>query len=239
MKFTLIILFTVLFSACSSEVEDLAPPPAIIMVPPTPLDSLQLSVRTNNVPGDNFSYAEIIAVAKPTSQPGRNIVFTTDKGLFSNNSNTYSLLPGANDTTRAYLRYSKPDLVRVTAALGTYSKELYITFVPAYPTQIFLNPDSTTLPRIVGIKTKITTNLYRVLGTVSEGQQVVYYDSVAAPPPIRSVGGFFNSTLSNSAGVSTSEYRLLDITYTGVVYLKCYADTPIGRIYGQNIIIIQ
>gem|GEM_PF-3576746 len=240
MRYLILFITVSLLTACSDKVEDLQPPPTIIINPPTAfIDTLQLLVKTNGIAGDNFSYAEIIAVSKIPGQANRQLVFTCDKGVFSNNSNSYTLTTGANDTTRAYLRYGKSDLVRVTAALATYSKELYVNFVNAYPGQVILDPEFVSLPHTLGAKSKVTVSLLRATGTVSEGQQVFYYDSVATAGPRRSVGGFFNSTISNSSGVSNSEFRLLDTTYTGLVFLKAYVETPGGRIFGQNVIRIE
>lgn len=203
-------------------------------------DTLQLSLVNNIVPADNYSYAEIRAVTKGLNPNNRSITFVTDKGLFSNNSNTYTLQTGANDTTRAYVRYSKTDLVKITATVaGTYSRELYINFAPAYPTQLQVDMDSVFLTRTFTAKTKVTVRLLRSFGTASEGQIVHYYDSVAAPGPLRSIGNFFNATISNAAGSSTAEYRLMDITYSGFVYIKSYVETPAGRVYGQNVLLIQ
>jgi hypothetical protein len=202
-------------------------------------DTLKIFLGSNNIPADNYSYAEIIALTNNLNPVNRSITFVADKGLFSNNNSTYTLQAGANDTTRAFLKYNKAEIVRVTATVaGTYSKEIFINFVTAFPTQILVEPDSAVLTRTYTAKTKITSRLLRAFGFATEGQVVHFYDSTASTP-LRSIGIFLNSTISNSSGTATAEYRLQDITYSGFVYIKSYVETPGGRVYGGNIILIQ
>src|SRR5437868_15487207 len=118
MKFAAIFLLLIALISCSKEPGNLVPPN---LVSPA-VDTLKISLTNNNEAADNYSYAEIVAVTNLPYPTSRSITFTTDKGLFSNNSNTYTLQTGANDTTRAYIKYNKAELVRVTATVtGTYS----------------------------------------------------------------------------------------------------------------------
>jgi hypothetical protein len=239
MKSYILISLTVLVLCSCDKSQNPGPlqPPNLQTGPAS--DTLKITVNGNNIPADNYSYAEIVAVSNLPAPLSRNITFTTDKGLFSNNSATLTLATGANDTTRAYLRYNKAEPARVTATVASnYSKEVFVNFINAFPTQVNVTADSTVLVHSLTAKSRVFATLLRNPGTASEGQAVHFYDSTASAP-LRSIGSFFNTTLSGSTGQVSADYRLTDNTFTGLVYIKCYIDTPGGRIYGQNVILLQ
>jgi hypothetical protein len=232
MKYLLILLsICTLITNCTQEPGDLNTPKQIT-------DSLKLVVTRNNVPADNFSYAEISAIIKKRPASNNLIVFRTDNGLFVNNTNTYSANVSSNDTTRAYIRYNKADLVRVTATV--YSKdtrEVYVTFVPAVPAQVLINPDSSILLPLLSSQTKITAKLIRLSGVVTERTIINYYDSTAITGA--SIGTFLNITRSDAQGTATVNYWLQDTSYHGFVYINGYVSTGAGRITGINRILIR
>ncbi|MBK7234036.1 MAG: hypothetical protein IPH93_17660 [Saprospiraceae bacterium] len=221
-----------IISSCSKEPDELKAPEKID-------SSIKLIVTKNNVPSDNYTFGEISAITKFRPNANDIIVFKADKGVFSNNSNTYSVNVSSNDTTTAFLKYNKSDIVRVTATVfNKYSKEVFVTFLTSFPTQILVSPDSSNLQPLFTSKCFIKSKLTRQNGSVSEGLLTNYYDSTANSSG-GSIGTFHNSTYSNSQGETTVEYWLQDTTYHGFVFIKNYIDTDTGRVIGLNKIYIR
>lgn len=232
--YTIIPVFVCLLSivSCSKE-------PGALKSPTQVDSSIELVVTKNNVISDNHEFSEISAIME--YKPGANevIVFHADKGVFSNNSNTYSVSVSSNDTTRAFLKYNKSEVVRVTATIyNKYSKEVYVNFLTSYPTQILVSPDSSSLQPLFSSKSLIKSKLTKQIGSVSESLSVNYYDSIATSIG-GSIGTFHNSTYSNAQGESTVEYWLQDTSYHGFVFIKSYIDTDSGRVTGTNKILIH
>lgn len=228
----LLFIISLMIYSCSKEPGELNAP--------EPIDSsIELIVTKNDVPADNYSFAEISAVTKFRPSANDIIVLQADKGTFSNNSNTYSVNVSSNDTTRAFLKYNKADIVRVTTTVyNKYSKEVFVNFLTSFPTKILVSPDSSTLQPLFTSKCNITSKLSRQIGSVSEGLLVTYYDSVATSIG-GSIGTFHNITYSNTQGESTVEYWLQDTSYHGFIFIKSYIDTDTGRVTGTNKIFIK
>jgi hypothetical protein len=221
-----------IINSCSKEPDELKAPEQVG-------SSIELIVTKNNVPSDNYTYGEISAVTKFRPNANDIIVFKADKGVFSNNSNTYSVNVSSNDTTRAFLKYNKADVVRVIATIyNKYSKEVFVNFLTSFPTQILISPDSSTLQPLFTSKSNIKSKLTRQVGSVSEGLLINYSDSVGTSSG-GSIGTFHNNTYSNSQGETTVEYWLQDTTYHGFVFIKSYIDTDTGRVMGLNKIYIR
>lgn len=229
--FFLVVIVSI-FQACSTEPGGLKTPQAID-------DTLLVLATKNNVPADNYSYAEISVVIKKRPIITDQVVLTTDKGSFANGNTTYTVNVSSNDTVKAYLKYNKAEVARVTASLfGRDTKEVFINFLPAYPSQILISPDSVALPAAFTSKTTITSKLTRQQGLPTEGLLISYYDS-AAVTGLRSVGAFFNNTYSNAQGVSTVEYKLQDTSYHGFVYIKGYLNSDTGKVIASNRVFIR
>jgi len=232
MKYLFIsLILCFLISSCTPEPGDLNAPPQVS-------ESVELLVTKNNVAADNFTYAEISAVIKKRPVANDLIVFKTDKGVFENNSNTYSVNVSSNDTTKAYLKYNKADVVRVTATVfNKDTREVHVTFIPALPAQVLINPDSSSLLPLFTSKTRVTAKLIRLSGVVTEGTLVNYYDSTSATGA--SIGIFLNNTYSDAQGIATVDYLLQDTSYHGFVYINGYVNTGTGKITGKNRIFIK
>ncbi len=231
-RFLVLLVSTTLLFSCSTEPDDLR-------APIQDDTSIDLIVTKNNIQADNATFGEIAAISKFRPKANDIIVFSADNGVFSNNSSTYSVNVSSNDTTRAFLKYSKPDLVRVTAAIfNKYSKDVFVNFTTSYPSQILLAPDSSSIFASFDAKTSITSKLLRKNGSVSEGLFVTYYDSIATPNG-GSIGTFYNNTFSNAQGISNVEYRLQDTSYHGFVFIKSFIDTYKGKVFGTNKIYIK
>lgn len=221
-----------LLNACSKE-------PGDLVAPKEDDNTVELKVTHNNVPADNYTYAEISAITQ--ERPGANdeIVFSTTNGSFSNGSATYTVNVGDNDTTRAFLKYSKAETVKVTAQIyNKYTKECTVNFTSSYPTLITVSPDSSSLLPLFTSKCTIHATLTRQAGNVSEGMLLNYYDSVATSTG-GSIGSFHNNTYTNAQGQTSIEYRLQDTSYHGFVFIKSYIDTDAGRVKGINKIYIH
>lgn len=229
----LTILSLIIFvNSCSKEPGELKSPTAAD-------SSTELIVTKNNVLSDNYSFAEISAITifRPTANDI--FVFKADKGVFSNNSSTYSVNVSSNDTTRAFIKYNKPGVVRVTATVfNKYSKEVYVNYLTSFPSQMLVNPDSISLQSSFTSKCLIKTKLLRQVGNVSEGLTVNYYDSTATLSG-GSIGTFINNTYSDLQGQATVEYWLQDTSYHGFVFIKSYIDTDAGRVRGLNKIYLR
>jgi hypothetical protein len=229
---SLMMVCVLLMVSCSKEPDELKTPKQVD-------SSIELIVTKNNVPADNYTYAEISAIAKFKPNANDVIVFKADNGFFSNNSNTYSVNVSSNDTTSAFLKHNKADKIRVTASIyNKYSKEVFVDFLTSFPTQILVSPDSSTLQPLFTSICNIKSTLTRQVGGVSEGLLINFYDSVATSSG-GSIGTFHNTTYSNSQGETTVEYWLQDTTYHGFVFIKSYMDTDAGRVVGTNKIFIQ
>ncbi len=228
--FKLALLFTIV-SSCTDE-------PGALQTNPQIENSLKLAVTNNNVPADNYSYAEIKAIIK-TNKSNDVITFTTDKGVFANNTNTYTVGIATTDTIKAYIKYNKTDLVRITAKIAdNFTKETFTSFVPAYPTNLIINPDASSIAATFTSSSIITSNLMRLDGTVTEGMVIQYHDSIATPLG-GSIGVFLNNTYSDNQGHATVKYWLQNNTYQGFVYIKGVIDTPAGKVKGESRIYVQ
>ena len=227
------VVILILFLACSK-------PPGELNLPSQIQDSLMLVVTKNNIPSDNYSYAEISAVIEGNQALSNQIIiFSADRGLFSNDSSIYITNVSINDTAKAYIKYNKAEIVRISASISNANtKEAFVTFFPSYPDQILIAPDISVLTDSFGSNTIINTKLVRLNGTVNTGFVIHYYDSTATNPG-RSVGTCLNSSLSDSIGNATTQYSLQDTSYHGFVYIKSYVDTDTGRVSGLNRIYVQ
>ena len=146
-RFYIALIVTMLF-ACSEEPEELKSPQF-------ELGEIQLLISRDSLPADNYTYAEIICVVDKRPTANDLLVFSTDKGLFANNTSTYSVNVSSSDTTRVYVKYNRPEIARITVSVFGYdTKEIYLNFIPAYPTKMFISPDSATLLPLFKSKVK-------------------------------------------------------------------------------------
>ena len=203
-------------------------------------NQVTLSVLNNNVIADNYTYAQIMAstVSQNYLNTGKEIVFISTAGKFSNNSDTFQTLISSDGTAKAYLKDNKNETAIVSATIaGVFTNELQVNFTPAYPGQILINPTVGTLRPLLTSNTIINAALTRNNGSVSAGIAVSFYDSTSTGIH---PGAFLNTTFSDQNGMATTQYTIVDTTYTGIVYIKGYVDTGGGsRVYGVNTIIIQ
>ena len=179
------------------------------------LDTIRISVINDNVPADNYSYAEIIV---QTSNPknlsnARTVTFTTDRGTFSNNKDTFTTNIVTDSThktyilARAYLKNDHIEKARVTATISnTNSVDTIVTFTPSWPQYVSINADSTSLKDTFGTTSKITAKLSRSYGIVSPLRFVYFKDSLSGSG--KSIGSFINTTLSDNAGSVTTQFWL-------------------------------
>lgn len=177
------------------------------------------TVETDKVEADNYHTA-VIKFVTPTPDVNKKIVFVSDKGVFSNNSNTYTTSMSSGGTTRAYLRYNKAEIVKVKVEVEkVYSEEVDVTFIVAKPTAIIIEFSSNILLAKLGSKTEVKARLVRDNGIPSEGQIIQFSDYIDTSN-LKSIGDFFNTTKSNSLGEVTAEYSLRDSTHKGSVYIE-------------------
>lgn len=228
--FFLMLCSLILQSCVGDDPEDL-------QVHPQVPANLQLTVSNDNVPADNTSYATISAAT--ALQSNTTVVFTTDKGVFSNGDTTYTAVVMPGESTNAYLRYNKAEIAKVTATISNQdTKETLINFLPAYPDTILVNPAVSTLPAAFTSTTLINTKLIRLNGTVSEGMVVTYRDSIGVPGG-GSIGTFLNKTSADAQGNAVVQYWLQDDSYHGFVYIISEVTTNTRVVKGENRIFID
>ena len=191
----------------------------------------------NNVEADNYHYS-ILKFTTNIPDVSKQITFTTDRGNFSNNSNTYTTQITSDGITNAYLKYNKAEIAKVTVTISTiYSQELNVQFIAALPEQIFIEAAPTNLPPILNSKAKITAKLVRSLGSVSEGQIVLFS---ASTPTGDTPGVFYNTSKSNSTGEATTDFLILNPNYTGFVDILGYIENNgVKKPVGTNRLLIK
>ena len=200
-------------------------------------DSLSLFVTSRDVPADNYTYAEIVAITNSRGDTGNQLVFTSDNGLFSNNSNTLSVQVSSSDTTKVYIRNNTPGQARVGSILNnSFTEEIVVNFTTSWPDQLIIDPDSSSLKPSFYAMTNVVAQSIKFNGTVTAGQVVNFYDSTATGQP---VGSFLNTTLSNSNGEAMTEYWVQDTSYHGFVYIKGVINTDKGAVSGIGKIYIR
>ncbi len=201
------------------------------------MDSLLLIVKQENVPADNSTYAKISAINVSKHEQVTTINFTADFGTFSNNDAGFEVHVSSHDTANVFLKSKTAGLVRVTASIGgSVASETMVRFLPSLPDQLIIEPDSSSLRPLYGSKSKIKAKLTKYVGTVSEGQVLLFSDSSSTGA---SVGSFLNTTLSDSNGMAFAEYWVQDTSYHGFVYIKGKIITNEGFVSGMGKIYIK
>ncbi len=232
MKKALILLFftSVISSCVSDEAESL-------QITPQPTANLQLAVTIDNVPADDYSYA--VLTATTGIQANHNVVFTTDRGHFSNGLTSYTAVATVAQPAKAYLKHNTAESALVSASVSNQNtSEAWVNFLPAYPAFITVNPAVSTLPAALTSTTIVNSQLIRLNGNVSEGMTVTYRDSIAIPGG-GSIGTFLNNAPANATGNATVQYWLQNNTYHGFVYIIAEVVTNTGIVSGRNKIFID
>lgn len=228
------VCFATTILACH-KAEDLKTP--VIETQAITADNFVMYVTKDKPPADNYTYAEITIITQDLPPDYRALTATTDKGSFSNGASSYTRQLSVADTTRLYLRYNKAEIARVTASINNSSqRESFVNFLPAWPDLILIDPSVDTLPRRLSATAAIKATLTRSTGTVSDGQTIMFYDSTAATG---TSAGIFVNTTPVTGGQASTQYWLQDTAYKGIVYIKGYVLTDIGKVVGVNRILVQ
>jgi hypothetical protein len=236
MKIHTLVLFLFILASCTHPPGELVAPQIDNSIQ---AKDISVSLTADNIPADNYSTAEISIQIINTSliQPGTTVTFSADKGSFANGNTTYTIAAGTDGMSKAYLKYNQAGIVNVTASVNnSFTKTFPVTFVPAPPDLITLEPDIATLTSPPSAKANLTATLSRTLGTPTQNQALTFYDSTATG---KSVGIFLNSTLSNASSQATSEYVLQDTTFIGYVYIKAYVTFGGKKITGTTRLLIK
>lgn len=242
MKYFLILFAYFLLWSCTEEPGSLNTPNFVNQpINTINTNDVELFITKNNIPADDYTYAEIALKINKRLFTNNEIVFATDRGTFTNNSNKYVVVSSINDTVFVYIKHSKSESIRLTAnVFGNYFKEIIVTFIPALPDKIYINSNANSLPSSFSSRAQITAKLIKLIGTVSEGQSVTFYDSIENCVSANCVGAFFNTTLSDNNGLASSEYLLQDKNFHGLVYIIGSIQTSSGMIIrGYNRILIE
>ena len=214
------------------------------------IDTVTISVLNNYTLADNTSYAEVIAQSKDPNiiLTMKSITFTADRGTFSNNQQTYTTNVILDSSikpyviAKAYLKDNKVENVRVRASVSNnYLIDTIVTFTPAWPSLIIINPGVSILRDTFTSQTTVTAKLSRSSGSVSIGQIVHFYDSSSLG--INKIGTFLStSALADTiSGIASSQYWITDTThFKGFVYIVGTVDTgSTTKLMGYNQILIR
>lgn len=199
-----------------------------------------ITVPVNDVIADNYSQSQISVQIKSLSDIPLNtsVTFTSNRGTFTNGSNSYSVILGTDGTANAYLKNNTAAAVTVTVSIGNYfSKTVMVTFSTALPDQIVLSPDIAIFPNASTATVNLVAGLSRINGTPSIGQALTFTDSTATNG--KSVGTFLNISASDASNSVKAQYILQDTTYKGYIYLKAALPTAPLTTFGMTRILIQ
>ncbi len=205
---------------------------------------------------DSSTYTTIVATTTDSNVllTTNSITFTTTKGVFSNDSTSYTVHVALIDTgldktanalpiARAYLKDNSAEQAYVTATLSgivSYANNATINFATAYPSALSVIVGTSSLPDTVTSYSSITAKLICNTGYASVGQ-VVYFS--AFPD---SAGVFLNNTIATGPGDSvTTQYWVTNpnvhgqyVSITGVVYMPSSSGGLVAVASGVNKIYI-
>jgi len=235
MKYSLVICILLIMS-CSDKTTDLIPPN--LTASPVNTSEIALTVITDNIDADGVKYAELLFKVGPTVLAKYKEVNLdiSPIGKFNNGATTQKLTIDVTGEAKIFAVSNVQGTATIKATAGDFSKQAVVHFLPAYPDQIFIEPDSTFLPAMPGAKTIVKARMTRASGQVSPGQTITFYDSTINNA---SAGIFLNTSLANASGIATTEYWLQDTSYHNYVYIKGYVLTNSGRVTGVNRIRIR
>ncbi len=203
----------------------------------SPDSIITLEAVKNNQPADNYTYAAVVVRSKDPGiiNTSREVTFTTDKGLFSNDEKSYTTTTAIDGTATAYIKCSQPDLVIIKATIATaFSRETQLRFVPALPDYINVEIPGN-LKNALDANTTVTALLTRTYGTASAGQRVTF---TAQKPSGETIGTFLNEKVSNSSGEATANFWVQDTSYAGMVVIKATVADGTNVITGKNQVLV-
>ncbi len=198
----------------------------------TPDQLLSIKVTQDNIPADNFSFAEIVTQADPNiANDKRDVVFTTSTGMFSNGTATVTVASDISGQAKAYLKSSNVLPATVSAKLATtYTRQVTVNFIASFPDYITVAVPETA-KNSLDSRFTVTAKFAKKNGTIQTGYQAnfVAYDNNG-----KVMGIFNNLKPSEISGESSAEYYLNDPSFTGTLNIKAYLinlqkDSVIGK----------
>ncbi len=223
-KYCIIAIICIISLSCSDKADDLMAP--VLTQTPADPGEYAVTLTSDNIPADGASFAEVVVKAGPTitSKYSEANVDVAPIGKLSTGASTAKVKLDANGEARIFLSSSTIGKSKVTVSVGNLSKSTSVGFVNAGPDNMIVEADLSTMRPVFESKAIVKAKLIRSTGTVSVNQLVQFYDSTGAG---KSVGVFLNSTSSNAQGECSAEYRLVDTSFRGPVFL-------IGQVLGNG-----
>jgi hypothetical protein len=186
-----------------------------------------VSLKTNNIPADNYTYAEIDITVDSGIMAGQtDIVFTATAGTFQNGNATYNTTLDLSGHAKVYLKNNSIQSVTVVATLhALYSNQVSVDFVTSYPDYLTVDaPDS--VVNTFGNFFQIKTHLNKNSGVITPGLPVAYS---AKTDNGTSIGSFDNVRPPDATGLSSVDFHLQDTTFRGVVHFTSTLAKPGGQ----------
>jgi len=224
-----LIMMIVCMSACHKTVD--APAAGEIMT----LQLYKDGKPASNVstPGDNYTYATVVAVLDSTIVDTTNAVsFTTDAGTFSNGTASVSAKIDLHGKAYAYLKSASILTAHVQATVGSNNvQNIDVPFSTSWPDKLLINLPATASDTFTN-RITITATLKKNMGMPSAGFELGFYATDTSGKP---KGSFNNITLSDSDGNVSVQYWLQDSMYKNFITIKGFlVRSPGDSIIGIN-----
>lgn len=171
-----------------------------------------------STPGDNYTYATIVAILDSTVVDTTNTVsFTTDAGTFPNGTASVSASIDLHGKAYAYLKSGSVLTAHVQATVGSHNvQNIDVPFTTSWPDKLLINLPATASDTFTN-RIDITATLIKNPGMPSAGFELGFYATDTSGKP---KGSFYNITLSDSGGNMSVQYWLQDSTYKGFITIR-------------------
>jgi hypothetical protein len=168
---------------------------------------LILNLGATEAPADGATVTGVVArIASAAIQGERTVTFTTTAGTLGGSSAQSLSVRASTDDLAAVDLVSPRETgsALVTATLNDVTARATVTFVAALPDSASLSSSSFRLPAAFSTRTFLTMRLFREVGTVTRGTEVVF-EAVDASSE-RSFGFWSAVTPTDASGVATAEF---------------------------------
>lgn len=196
-------------------------------------DVLQLHVLPagRRVPADGASTLTLRGEIPPDADDDkRTLTFTTNVGAFSNGEK--SIAVGANTAGIAKAELRAPlqvDTSRVTATVGSFTRDTTVIFVRATPERLAVEPGTFALAASYESTTTVTATLDRDPGTPTVGTAVIFSAENADGT---SFNDFRAVTASDAMGKATAIFTVGPTAYRGPITIEARAEGETGPLVG-------
>jgi hypothetical protein len=161
-------------------------------IPPLPMpnDTMRIVTASDTIPADGISTVELLANMPTGASASSTITFTTNAGSFYGALNATPqtvTVPDPNDSSYALLISGNNvvDSVLVTSESNNYQATKVVTFTTSYPQLLTLTSNVYQITAASGDSARLTINLSKSQGMVSNHFPVnLFYEGLATPDSI-------------------------------------------------------